>query len=373
MIRVNPRLLKLKPYKVASHKIWSVPASERSRILKLDWNEATIPPSPKVREALKKLISEEDFLHLYPSTFNDALMQAMSAYTGLPQEDLQYFASSDALHEYISRAFLGEGKKVMVLWPSYDNFRLTAESTGASMCYSEMDRDFVFSPEQFTADLAREKPDMAYICNPNNPSGTLIPPETIGSFTAGFPDTVFLLDEAYIEFADSPSCSALVRDRDNLLVTRTMSKAFGLANIRFGYLAASEANIQAISRIRNPKNITTFTQTAALAAFEDAAYMRTYVKEVCRARERFVTEMNREPLSRHFKAFPSRGNFVLVRCDSEKTKAAILAWYESRDIYVRNVSQSESLKDCVRVSIGTIEQTEKVIEATKLAIECGIL
>ena len=112
---------------------------------------------------------------------------------------------------------------------------------------------------------------------------------------------------------------------------------------------------------------------AALAAFEDAAYMRTYVKEVCRARERFVTEMNREPVSRHFKAFPSRGNFVLVRCDSEKTKAAILAWYESRDIYVRNVSQSESLKDCVRVSIGTIEQTEKVIEATKLAIECGIL
>ena len=156
-------------------------------------------------------------------------------------------------------------------------------------------------------------------------------------------------------------------------MTRTLSKAFGLANIRFGYLIASEENIQAISRIRNPKNITTFTQAAAIAALKDADYMRAYAEEVCRARTLFVNEMNSEPLNRYFKAFPSHGNFVLVRCDSIETKAAILLWFESRDIYVRNVSQSESLKNCIRVSIGTQEQIEKVIEAARLAISIKIL
>ncbi len=368
MIRVNPRLLNLKPYKVASHKIWSVPASERAAILKLDWNEATIPPSPKVREALKKLISEEDFLHLYPSTFNDELMQALSSYTGMPEENLQYFGSSDSLHEYIARAYLDEGRKVLVLWPSYDNFRLTAESTGASMCYSEMSRDFEFSLEQFKTDLTREKPDMAYICNPNNPTGTLLSAETVEELTGEFPETVFLLDEAYIEFSGEASSCPLVRKYDNLLVTRTLSKAFGLANIRFGYLIASAANIQAISRIRNPKNIMTFTQVAAIAALQDADYMRAYAEEVKMARALLIGGMNSAPLSAHFRAFPSFGNFVLVRCDSADTKAKILDWYESRDIYVRPVSQSESLTDCIRISIGTSKQIETVLQATRLAI-----
>ena len=373
MIRVNPRLLNLKPYKVASHKIWSVPAAERGGILKLDWNEATVPPSPKVKEALKKLIEEDDFLHLYPSTFNDELMQALSDYTGMPQENLQYFGSSDSLHEYISRAYLEEGRKVLVLWPSYDNFRLTAESTGASMCYSEMNRDFEFSLAKFKADIACEHPDMVYICNPNNPTGTLLSAEMVEELVRDFPETVFLLDEAYIEFSGAASSCPLVRRYDNLLVTRTLSKAFGLANIRFGYLIASEENIQAISRIRNPKNITTFTQAAAVAALKDVDHMHRYADEVCRARELLIREMNSEPLSAHFRAFPSCGNFVLLRCDSPETKAAILNWYEKHDIYVRPVSQSESLKDCIRISIGTCEQIETVLDATKLAIDSKII
>ena len=195
MSYVNPRLLTLKPYKVASHKIWSVPAGERSQILKLDWNEATVPPSPKVREALKALMEEEDFFHLYPSTFNEELMQALSAYTGMPAANIQYFGSSDSLHEYISRAYLGEGRKVLVLWPSYDNFRLTAESTGAKLCYSEMSADFELSLQQLREDLAREKPAMAYICNPNNPTGTLIPSACVEELVSDFRETIFLLDE----------------------------------------------------------------------------------------------------------------------------------------------------------------------------------
>ena len=370
---VNPRLLNLKPYKVASHKIWAVPAGERSRILKLDWNEATVPPSPKVKEALRNLMDEEDFFHLYPSTFNEKLMQALSRYTGMPEANLQYFGSSDSLHEYIARAYLGEGKKVLVLWPSYDNFRLTAESSGAVLCYSEMNADFEFSLKQLREDLAREDPSMAYICNPNNPTGTLIPSDCVEELIRDFPETMFLLDEAYIEFSGAASSCRLVQDHENLLVTRTLSKAFGLANIRFGYLVASEANIQAISRIRNPKNITTFTQAAAAAALEDADYMRAYAREVMSAREIFILGMNRKPLGDFFEAFPSSGNFVLLRCRDAAVKEAILKWYEAHDIFVRNVSQSASLANCIRVSIGTEDQMQQVLNVTRLAIEEKII
>ena len=373
MSYVDPRLLTLKPYTVASHKIWSVPACERSRILKLDWNEATVPPSPKVREALKSLMDEEDFFHLYPSTFNEELMQALSAYTGMPAANIQYFASSDSLHEYIARAYLGEGKKVLVLWPSYDNFRLTAESTGAVMCYSEMSADFELSLQKLREDLAREKPAMAYICNPNNPTGTLIPSGCVEELVSAFKDTLFLLDEAYIEFSGTSSSGRLALEHENILVTRTLSKAFGLANIRFGYLIASRENIQAISRIRNPKNITTFTQVAAIAALQDADYMRAYAKEVMSAREIFVSGMNREPLKDCFEAFPSSGNFVLIRCRNARTKAAILKWYEEHNIFVRNVSQSASLVNCIRVSVGTEAQMQQVLDVTKLAIQEKII
>ena len=156
-------------------------------------------------------------------------------------------------------------------------------------------------------------------------------------------------------------------------MTRTLSKAFGLANIRFGYLIASEENIQAVSRIRNPKNITTFTQVAAIAALKDAAYMRDYAEEVKSAREIFIHGMNREPLKDFFEAFPSSGNFVLLRCRDAKTKEEILKWYEAHNIFVRNVSQSASLVNCIRVSVGTEAQMQQVLDATKLAIEEKII
>ena len=104
----NKYLRNLKPYKLASHKIWAVSPDKRAEILKLDWNEATVPPSPKVRERIVELMTETDFFNLYPSTKNERLLSLLSNYTGLPEENLQYFASSDSLHEYICKVFISK-------------------------------------------------------------------------------------------------------------------------------------------------------------------------------------------------------------------------------------------------------------------------
>ena len=362
----NHQLDEIKPYTVASHKIWAVAPEERKNILKLDWNEAVIPPSPAVREAIASLMAQDDFFHLYPSTYNEGLMDAISEYCGLSENNIQYFGGSDSLHEYIARAFLREGDRVLVLWPSYDNFRLTAESTGAKLFYGELGPDFVFDQEAFERRIEVVKPRLVYICNPNNPTGTLLPQTLIASLLDTHEEILFLVDEAYAEFAGG-SVQELVLDHENLLVTRTLSKAFGLANVRFGYLLASGDNIEAISKIRNPKNISTLTQVAAEAALRDWPYMAQYVRKVQEARSWFIQTINEGPLKEYLKAYESYGNFVLIRCRTPEIKMVLMKYWESRNIFVRNVQQSASLEGCLRVTIGEKSQMEQVIEAASLA------
>ena len=169
----NKYLRNLKPYKLASHKIWSVEPCARTEILKLDWNEASIPPSPKVRERIEKILEEPCFFNFYPTTYNDELMTLLAEYVGLPKENIQYFGSSDALHEYICKVFISVGDPVMILGPSYDNFRLTCQANGAEVFFTYFNNDFSFSPEKFEADINRVEPAVIYICNPNNPTGNV--------------------------------------------------------------------------------------------------------------------------------------------------------------------------------------------------------
>jgi histidinol-phosphate aminotransferase len=357
---INKYLRNFTPYKVASHKIWSIPPEKRDSILKLDWNESTIQPSPLVKERLAKLIDEDHFFNLYPETFNAKLIQKLSDYVGLPKENVQYFASSDSLHEYIAKLFISVGDPVLILGPSYDNFRLTSEVNGGRVYFFEYGLDFSFDQEGFVSFLKQIRPSLVYICNPNNPTGNLHSRSFIESLVNSFPDVMFLIDEAYIEFAGLENSSApLVISHDNLLVSRTMSKAFGLANFRFGYLIASKKNIDYISSIRNPKNITTFAQVAVLAVFDDIQYMENYVKSVNYAKPIFLSKINK--ISPFLKAYESKGNFVLVKLSTYEIKKSLLSYLEKNNIFVRDLHQSESVRTCIRITIGLEPQMEQVV------------
>ncbi|MBQ9185869.1 MAG: histidinol-phosphate aminotransferase family protein [Bacteroidales bacterium] len=356
---INKYLRNLKPYKLASHKIWAVKPQERAGILKLDWNEATVPPSPKVEARVRELLDGPGFFNLYPTTKNDRLLKAISGFICLPEENIQYFGSSDVLHEYICRSFLCEDDKVIVLGPSYDNFRLTCQSVGAAVSFFNYGKDFTFDADAFEATLKQTKPVMVYICNPNNPTGNYHTPEYVRHLLESFPETLFLLDEAYNEFA-GPSSKELVLQFDNIIVTRTLSKAFAMANFRIGYLLASEENISAIGKIRNPKNISTLSQEAAVAALEDADYMRAYVDKVHEGQEFFIKETAR--FADHFQVFPSRGNFNLLRFGSKEEKVALIKYLADNDIFVRETTQDPSVEICFRVTMGTKEQMKRVVD-----------
>lgn len=353
----NKYLRNLKPYKLASHKIWSVSPEERTDILKLDWNEASIPPSPKVRERILHILEEPCFFNLYPTTYNDELMTLLSEYVGLPKDNLQYFASSDALHEYVCKVYIGVGDPVMILGPSYDNFRLTCQANGAEVFFSYYNDDFTFSPDKFEADINKVEPAVVYICNPNNPTGNVHLQLYIEHLLNEFPDTLFLLDEAYYEFSGI-TCKDLVRKYDNILISRTMSKAFALANFRVGYLIGSKDNVQFVNRIRNPKNLTTFAQEAACGALSDTQYMWDYVKEVHRAKAQFMNSMNK--YTGFFTLIPSNGNFILLRFPNYDKKKELLDYLAENNIFARDTTQADCVKNCFRITIGTCNQMRRV-------------
>ncbi len=361
---VNDFILNLRPYKPVPQEIWSVMPAEREKSLKLDWNESTIEPAPEVKSAIKALVANEDFFHLYPLTHNKELLELLSQYSGVPIGNIQYFASSDALHEYIGKLYIRQGDKVLLLWPSYDNFRSSIEGNGARIVYSDIGPELQFSFDRLKDDIMREKPRMAYICNPNNPVGYCLSFRQVEELVHGFPDTLFVVDEAYAEFS-GVSSNSLAMTYENVLISHTMSKAFALANLRFGYLVASEDNIEAINRIRNPKNIPTITQVAVTEALKHVDYMLDYVQEVKAARELFIRLISQGDISENLSVYPSRSNFVLLKCRDIETKSKIYYQLREKNIYIRQLNQSASLLDCVRVTIGTREQMRTVYDVMK--------
>ncbi len=356
---VNKYLNNIKPYKASSHKIWDVLPNERKDILKLDWNEAVIPPSPRVTERIQELLNEPNFLNLYPQTYNKKLLEKISEYVNIPVKNIQYFSSSDSIHEYIAKLYIKENDKVLIQGPSYDNFRLTAEANGAKIYYCEVEpENFKFDEKKFDKAVAEISPTFVYICSPNNPCGYINKTEYLEHLIKKYTGTMFLIDEAYAEFSGI-SAKELSLKYENILVTRTLSKAFAMANLRFGYLIASENNINSINSIRNPKNINTFTQETAIATLSDIEYMQNYVKEVKEARKLFIDEMKKYS---DIKVFDSYSNFVLMKFKNCGLKYRFFEYLKEKNIFVRDLTQSKILYTCLRITIGNIESVKKVLD-----------
>jgi histidinol-phosphate aminotransferase len=356
---VNKYLRNLQPYKVASHKIWEVPVNEQCEVLKLDWNEATIPPSPKVKEALFELVNNDHIFNLYPSTNNNTLLSLLSQYTQLSESNLQYFASSDSLHEYLVRMYVAAGDPILILGPTYDNFRLTCESQGGQVNYFYYPDNFQLNDKDFIDKIFEIKPSLIYICNPNNPSGNLISEKVILNILKIFKDTVILLDEAYFEFSKF-TMSKHINDFENLFISRTFSKAFALANFRAGYLISHPSNILEVSKIRNSKNFGTFTQVAVVAALSDIDYMQSYVEQVIEAREFFCNYLDNLFFVNSY--INSNANFVLVKFKNNNYKNIVINKLEDNYIFVRELQHSILLENCLRFTIGNISQMKRVIK-----------
>lgn len=327
--------------------------------LLLDFNERTTPASPKVKEALKIFI-DSDRTQIYPE-YGD-LEAKIAEYAGVKNGQTMATNGGDQGIDIICRGFLDEGDKVIIPFPAFAMHYQSAGIQGADILEPRYGENGEFPLEEVLNLLDDEKIRLIILCNPNNPLGGIIPIEDVEKILEKAKEggVAVLHDEAYFEFSKI-TAKDLIGKYDNLYIIRTLAKAFGLVASRAGYVISKEENIQELLKIRGPYDLNMFAKTAILAALEDKEYMESYTKEVMD-----ISKPKLEQFLKEKKIFfyPSQANFLLLRmADSGLfTAARVIDGLKSKGILVRPKTDSDG-KDAVRVSIGTLKDTERLIGA----------
>ncbi len=356
--RPPAHVLRLQPYRCVSSRK-QIEERPDTEAYKLDWNESTIAPSPGVQQALTHVLSNGANLNWYPDLAAEDLTEALETYTGIPRDSLIVTNGSDDALLLLCRTYLRSGNEVLVPVPTYTHFLVHVGAQNARIIELR-------NPNPFANDLNRleraitGKTKMVYLVSPNNPTGTMWTARQIDYLCSRHPNVMFVVDEAYHEFSGQ-SVIHLTQTYSNLAVTRTFSKAFGLAAFRVGYVAAHPRACGHMWRLHNPKSVNTFGQLAATAAVHDLPYLESYVDEVRAARTEFVSRIR----ELGFEIHDSVANFVVVRVPQPHRFTDGL---EEHNIYIRDRSSMPGLSGCVRITIGTREQMDHVFDCIKQVV-----
>ncbi len=309
-----------------------------NKIAVLSLNENPYGPSPKVWKALKDVP-----LNRYPDS--RPFLKALSNYTGYPKANIVVGAGMDEIITTIVRLFLGQGDKSLIPVPTYNLYDLAVRLCGALPVHRTRLQGF---------EVDQDVPGgikMIFLCSPNNPTGNSLSERSVRAITESTSGIVFL-DEAYAEFAES-NLLHLVKEYDNLVVGRTLSKAFSLAGMRLGYAAAPEWIAEQYRRVAPLFSISSLSLAAGVAALNDLEYMKESVGKIVSERERMRSEID---------AFSSQGNFLFVQTKEKSNLVAERLLCQG--VIVRDCSMFPGAGEhCFRVSVGTPEQNDRFLEA----------
>jgi histidinol-phosphate aminotransferase len=324
--------------------------------IQLNVNENTHPiPEDVAVDIQAALATAIRTVNRYPDREFTQLRESLANYLGHGLSPANVWAangSNEILQQFL-QAFGGPGRSVLGFRPTYSMHSIIASGTGTRWINAERDEEFRISPETAVAAIEREKPDIVFLCSPNNPTGTPIHLETIiAAYEAT--DGMVLVDEAYAEFApaDLPSALTLLQGRPRLVVTRTMSKAFAFAGARVGYLAADPAVADAMRLVRLPYHLSAFTQAAAIAALAHTAEMLAMVDDIKAQRDRLLVELPKLGFSVH----ESWANFVLFGGVADPH--ALFESLLENDIIIRDLNIAGHL----RVTAGTEAETTEFLD-----------
>jgi histidinol-phosphate aminotransferase len=313
-------------------------------IVKLNTNENPYPPSPAVGQALAAL--DPARLRLYPNPLCATVRERIASIHGCSSRQVFVGNGSDEILALCTRAFVEDTGSVGYFDPSYSLYPVLADIRKAEKRPVALSDHFLWQMP------ARYQASLFFLTNPNAPTSLLFEYATVAAFCTSF-DGVVLIDEAYADFARS-TCMALAMrpDNENTLVMRTLSKAFSLAGLRFGYVVGSEPLIAALYKIKDSYNLDVLAQVAGLAALNDLEHMRANVRRIQDTRSRLTAELRR----RGWTVLDSETNFLFARPPQGR---AVERFEQLRDagIYVRHFP-SPRTGDYLRITIGTDEQVD---------------
>jgi histidinol-phosphate aminotransferase len=319
--------------------------------IKLNTNENSYPPSPKVREAILAELGENGAsLHTYPSASSQQLREVAGELYGFDPSWIIMANGSDEVLNNLIRAFAAEGEEIGYVHPSYSYYATLAEVQGARV------RTFGLTDEFRLADFPeRYEGKLFFLTTPNAPLGPAFPVEYIEELARRC-GGMLVLDETYADFADSNALE-LVRKYDNVVVTRTLSKSYALAGMRLGLAIARPEVIAALDKIRDHYNLDRLAQAACVAALKDQAYLLDCCNRIRETREWFADGLR----SIGYHVVPSQGNYVFAT-PADRDGRRVYDGLYNRKILVRHFSDP-LLCHGLRISIGTPEEMKTTLAA----------
>ncbi|MEZ5893176.1 MAG: histidinol-phosphate transaminase [Parvularculaceae bacterium] len=350
----RPGIMKIKPYKPGSSSAPGV-----AEIHKLSSNESALGASPKAVEAYKQA-SEK--LYLYPDGGSAALREKIAELHGLEASRLVCGAGSDEILQVLTRCYVGEGDNIVQSAHGFLVYALAALSCGAEPRYAPEKN--LSTDVDAILDMVDDRTRMVFIANPNNPTGTYTSASEIRRLRDELRDDVILvLDAAYAEYMEEPDYEpgeGLARECDNVVVTRTFSKIYGLAGLRLGWGYCPPKVADVLNRVRGPFNVTLPAQIAGVAALDDQDFVarnRAHNRE-----ERAFLQQQLGGMGLDF--VPSYGNFVLVKFPNEPgyTASDILKHLTQNGVIVREMDPY-GLGEYLRITVGPKASNRKLVEA----------
>lgn len=329
-------------------------------VVKLASNENPLGPSPKAIEAVRQAAAE---MHLYPDASGYELKKALGETYGLPLSQIIVGNGSDELIHFLGLVYLDSGDNVVIGNPSFVRYDAAAHLSDVELRAIPLDQEWKHSLDAM-AQACDDKTKLVFIANPHNPTGTVLGHKEIAAFIEKIPaSAAVVLDEAYFEysvgFPDRLDALSLLKSGKNVVILRTFSKAYGLAGIRVGFGFASESVVDAINRAREPFNVNSLAQTAAIAALKDADHLQNSFEINQAGLERVAEFMSQ----RGYKTVPSRANFICVDVSpSGKTGSEVFDLLLRQGVIVRGGGPL-GMPNHIRVSIGTEAEMDEFFAA----------
>ncbi|WP_441246626.1 histidinol-phosphate transaminase [Kitasatospora sp. McL0602] len=336
--------------------------------VQLNTNENPYPlPEPLVARIAERVAEAARNLNRYPDRDAVELREGLAAYltrtTGYARTREQVWAAngSNEVLQQLLQTFGGPGRTALGFEPSYSMHALISRGTGTNWISGPRNEDFTVDLDAALAALVEHRPDVVFVCSPNNPTGTAVAADTVLALydaAQAVKPTLVIVDEAYVEFSHHGSLLPMLEGRPNLVVSRTMSKAFGAAGLRLGYLAADAAVVDAVQLVRLPYHLSAVTQATALACLEHTDTLLGYVEKLKAERDRLVLALRGLGLE----VTDSDANFIQFGrfADTHAVWQAIL----DQGVLVRD----NGVPGWLRVTAGTPAENDAFLEAVATAL-----
>ena len=357
MVEPRPELSKLSDY-VPGKSIEEI--RERfglAKVVKLASNENPLGASPKAVEAFHGIA---DSLHLYPRGDAPKLIDSIAKMYGVATNEIVIGNGSDEIIDMVGKAFIRQGDNCVGITPTFSVYKFTTLSNGAD--FVGVGEGEVRASLDDLAKAVNDKTRVAFICNPNNPTGAYYTEVEIRDFLKKVPQNVLVfLDEAYAEFAtapDYPNMAKFVREYPNLFVNRTFSKIYGLAGLRVGYAFSNAEVIRALWKVKPPFDVNQAAQVAAIAALGD----KEHVQATRKMNAEGIEVLTREFEALKLKVLPTQANFICVKI-GERAKE-LVAFLEQNGMIVRGLT-SFGMPEYIRVTVGKPEENAFLMELVK--------